>query len=143
MSAMWTISGLSDGRPLAAYIFIEASGSRAFPPSPYTVSVGNATRPPCLRILPALSISRRSGCAASRCNNSVSKKSPPVVRFSRPADGMSLRPRTDSRTIHHPRMSRSHSPEHLCPAKYCLCSNRPVLPAWNLYNRAGCRSYPL
>ena len=45
-SDMCTISGLSDGRPFALYIFFDASGSKASPPSPYTVSVGNATSSP-------------------------------------------------------------------------------------------------
>ena len=43
-----TMRGLSEGRPFASYIFRLASGSRALPPSPYTVSVGNATSPPLL-----------------------------------------------------------------------------------------------
>ena len=32
--ATWTIRGLSDGRPLASYIFLTASGSRALAPRP-------------------------------------------------------------------------------------------------------------
>ena len=48
-----TIRGLSDGLPLAAYIFFEESGFLPSPPSPYTVSVGKATRPPSRRICPA------------------------------------------------------------------------------------------
>ena len=52
-SAMCTIKGLSDGRPFAAYVFIAASSSSAFAPRPYTVSVGNATNPPCFKFSPA------------------------------------------------------------------------------------------
>ncbi len=43
---MCTISGLSEGRPLAAYIFDAAEAFRASAPRPYTVSVGNATSSP-------------------------------------------------------------------------------------------------
>ena len=67
-SAMCTISGLSDGLPFAAYIFMEACGSSAFPPSPYTVSVGNATSPPAFKMSPAFfmaSISRFSPVIAT------------------------------------------------------------------------------
>ena len=39
----WTMSGLSGGRPFVEKIFAAAAGSRASAPSPYTVSVGNAT----------------------------------------------------------------------------------------------------
>lgn len=55
ISAIWTISGLSDGLPFAAYIFADAASSSASAPRPYTVSVGNATRPPALNISPAFS----------------------------------------------------------------------------------------
>ena len=48
-----TINGLSDGLPFAAYIFLEDSLFRASPPNPYTVSVGNATKPPFLIMVPA------------------------------------------------------------------------------------------
>ena len=51
------ISGLSDGLPLAAYIFFEAIGLVASPPNPYTVSVGNATSPPFLMASTAFLIS--------------------------------------------------------------------------------------
>ena len=54
-SAICTISGLSEGLPLAAYILAEAFASSASAPSPYTVSVGKATSPPALRICPACS----------------------------------------------------------------------------------------
>ena len=54
-SAICAISGLSEGLPFAAYIFFAASSSRALAPSPYTVSVGNATRPPSRKISAALS----------------------------------------------------------------------------------------
>ena len=64
ISAICMINGLSDGLPLAAYIFIDAFGSSAFPPRPYTVSVGNATRPPFFRISPPLAIASISICSA-------------------------------------------------------------------------------
>lgn len=40
---MWTISGLSEGRPFAAKIALTAELRVASAPNPYTVSVGNAT----------------------------------------------------------------------------------------------------
>ena len=51
--AIWTIKGLSEGLPLAAYIFRADAGFNASPPKPYTVSVGKATRPPPRNISPA------------------------------------------------------------------------------------------
>jgi hypothetical protein len=54
--AICTIKGLSDGLFLAEYIFVAAASSVASPPRPYTVSVGNTTRPP-FRIRPAASSS--------------------------------------------------------------------------------------
>ena len=64
VSAIWTMSGLSDGRPFAAYIRCDASGFSAFPPRPYTVSVGNATRPPLLSISASCSYMRSSSTPA-------------------------------------------------------------------------------
>ena len=55
LSAICTISGLSEGLPFAAYIFADAFSSRASAPSPYTVSVGNATSPPFFKISAACS----------------------------------------------------------------------------------------
>src|SRR5690625_5921616 len=40
------ISGISAGRPLVSKILRMATGFQASAPSPYTVSVGNATTPP-------------------------------------------------------------------------------------------------
>ena len=57
--AMWAMRGLSDGRPFAAYILRAASSFSASAPRPYTVSVGNATRPPFFRMA-AASISSSS-----------------------------------------------------------------------------------
>ena len=67
ISAIWRIRGLSEGRPLASYIFFDACASRPFAPRPYTVSVGNATNPPVRRI-PAASamIPCRSPCSRLR-----------------------------------------------------------------------------
>ena len=45
-AATCTISGSVRGRPLVAKIRATASSSKACAPSPYTVSVGNATSPP-------------------------------------------------------------------------------------------------
>ncbi len=50
---MCTINGLSDGRPLAAKMRSTASVLPASAPSPYTVSVGKATVPPCASTWPA------------------------------------------------------------------------------------------
>ena len=44
--ATWTISGCPVGRPLSAKILATASSLSARAPSPYTVSVGNATSSP-------------------------------------------------------------------------------------------------
>ena len=68
ISAIWMISGLSEGLPFAAYIFSEDSAFSPSPPSPYTVSVGNATRPPFFRISPACLITDSSGCSLSTAN---------------------------------------------------------------------------
>ena len=46
LSATWTINGLSDGRPFAAYTLLTAFSLKASAPKPYTVSVGNATSDP-------------------------------------------------------------------------------------------------
>ena len=69
ISAICTISGLSDGLPLAPYIFLEESGFSASPPRPYTVSVGNATSPPCCKISQASCICglRRSSIVIVTC----------------------------------------------------------------------------
>ena len=61
MFATWTIIGLSLGLPFASYICFVAVASRAFAPSPYTVSVGKATSPPERRIAPASEIPSVSG----------------------------------------------------------------------------------
>ena len=50
--AICSISGLSAGLPLARNMPNTASLSSPFAPRPYTVSVGNTTRPPSLIILP-------------------------------------------------------------------------------------------
>ncbi|MNJ42298.1 hypothetical protein D3C77_372620 [compost metagenome] len=70
MSAICTISGLSEGRPLAAKIASTAGVLRASAPRPYTVSVGKATVPPAARtaaasIRASLAESRWSSCAAN------------------------------------------------------------------------------
>ena len=44
--ATCAINGLSCGRSFASNIFAMACSSKTFAPSPYTVSVGNATTPP-------------------------------------------------------------------------------------------------
>ena len=49
MSVRCTISGLSEGRPFARKIALTAFAFIASAPSPYTVSVGNATTPPARR----------------------------------------------------------------------------------------------
>jgi hypothetical protein len=46
LSAICKIKGLSPGRFFAAYTFATASALKASAPKPYTVSVGNATKPP-------------------------------------------------------------------------------------------------
>ena len=70
-----TISGSHDGRCLATKIFPTASGSRALAPSPYTVSVGNATVPPLRRIEAAWASAARDDSAwrsaESILNNNV------------------------------------------------------------------------
>src|SRR5262249_37172304 len=45
----WTMSGLVAGGPLGSNTLRTAAGFRASAPSPYTVSVGNATKPPARR----------------------------------------------------------------------------------------------
>ena len=55
---MWTISGLSAGRPFAANILSTALPSSAFAPSPYTVSVGKPTTSPARISSAAHSIAR-------------------------------------------------------------------------------------
>ena len=63
--AMWTMRGLSCGRPFATKIFLTASPLRASAAIPYTVSVGRATSSPCRRssaprAMPAASAGRSS-----------------------------------------------------------------------------------
>src|SRR5829696_5967245 len=53
----WTMRGCAAGRPFASKIRATAAGLEASAPSPYTVSVGNATSPPPRRISTALVIS--------------------------------------------------------------------------------------
>src|SRR5262249_17907519 len=60
LSAICTITGCVAGRPLAAKSFPSPSELRASAPSPYTVSVGKATRRPA-----------RSACAASAMASGV------------------------------------------------------------------------
>lgn len=62
VSAIWTMSGLSPGRPFAENIFWTAMSLNALPPSPYTVSVGKATT----------SLSARSLAAGARIDFSSS-----------------------------------------------------------------------
>ena len=50
------MSGLSTGLPLAKKIFLTAEGFSALAPKPYTVSVGNATKPPSKIMRAAISI---------------------------------------------------------------------------------------
>ncbi len=59
--ARCTISGLKLGRPLASKIRATARSLFASAPSPNTVSVGKATRPPSWMIRPACSIPALSG----------------------------------------------------------------------------------
>lgn len=54
-SWIWTIKGLSCGRPLASKIEVTAWGLVASAANPYTVSVGIATKPPFRRIAAACS----------------------------------------------------------------------------------------
>ena len=61
----WTITGCSPGRPLTAYSRASAPALSASAPSPYTVSVGKATRPP-----------RRSVAAAREMSASVAMSPP-------------------------------------------------------------------
>ena len=53
-SLICKIKGLSDGLPLAKYIFFAATSFKPSPPNPYTVSVGKATKPPSFIHCPAL-----------------------------------------------------------------------------------------
>ena len=62
-----TISGSLRGRSFASKIFAQARGSSAAAPSPYTVSVGNATSAPEARSLAASS--RPSGAVTTRVFN--------------------------------------------------------------------------
>lgn len=64
-SGTWTMSGSQDGRCFALKIASTAPAEKAFAPRPYTVSVGNATRPPRCRIAAARTMS--AGALASRC----------------------------------------------------------------------------
>src|SRR5438128_839320 len=59
--------GFCAGRPLAAKILATAPASSALAPRPYTVSVGNATRPPALRSCAARAIASGSeNCPSTR-----------------------------------------------------------------------------
>ena len=71
---MWTISGWSAGRPLTAKIRRTASALDASAASPYTVSVGMATRPPA-RNTDERSIDVAHGGTASR-NSSAASMNP-------------------------------------------------------------------
>ncbi len=65
-----TISGSHPGRSFAANIFATASASSAFAPSPYTVSVGNATVPPARS---------NSAARATSCRNLRPQSSPSLT----------------------------------------------------------------
>jgi hypothetical protein len=68
--ATCTISGLSAGRRFVAKIFATASARRASAPSPYTVSVGNATQAPA-RIAAAASASAAAVAASATAGSSL------------------------------------------------------------------------
>ena len=78
-SARWTMIGSNRGRALSSKTRATASGSRASAPSPYTVSVGNATGSPA-----------RIAAAASA---TAAGSSPGRTRVSRPAPSIPVAPR--------------------------------------------------
>ena len=77
-----TIKGLSDGLPLAKYIFFAATSFKPSPPNPYTVSVGNATKPPSFIHCPALF--KASSSIEFIFINSVSMPIPPCQYLHNP-----------------------------------------------------------
>ena len=70
-SAMCTMSGSNVGRPFASKIRATAGASNAFAPSPYTVSVGKATRPPARMIAAPRGMDSAAECGVRARKRSV------------------------------------------------------------------------